>query len=95
MGDTVTKFFEPPTFQGSNGELKDKQTLVKWHFENNMGETPFKTFSTLYNKEGSPYQDLFLELGLDWPAEESGLDKFFEELDLEQANALLERFKKK
>ena len=73
MGDTVTKFLEPTTFLGSEGELKDKKYLLKWHFENNLGETPFETFSALYKKNNSHYQDVFLELGLDWPPEESGL----------------------
>ncbi len=75
--------------------MKDAQDLLKWHFYNNLGDTPFKTFSKEYNKDESDYQELFLELSLNWPAEESDLPAFFDKLDLEQTNALLELFKNK
>ena len=75
--------------------MKDKQDTLKWHFDNNLGDTPFKTFSAEYNKDESKYQELFLDLGLNWPAEESDLPAFFDNLDLEQTKALLELFKNK
>ena len=75
--------------------MKDAQDTLKWHFENNLKPTPFKTFSAEYNKNESEYQELFLELGLDWPDNESKVEAFFDNLDLEQTNALLELFKNK
>ena len=75
--------------------MKDAQDTLKWHFENNLKPTPFKTFSNEYNKDESKYQELFLDLGLNWPAEESDLPAFFDNLNLEQTNALLELFKNK
>ncbi len=85
---------EAPVFLGEDG-LEDKKFYLKWHFDNNLGPNPFKTVSTEYNKDDSKYADLFCELGLDWPAEESQVDYFFDNLNLEQVDALLEQFKNK
>ena len=72
---------ETPNFLGS----EDKVYELKWHYDHNMGDKPFQAVSRLYNKEGSPLQDLFYEEGLDWPDTEEGVEGFFKELNVDQA----------
>ena len=90
MGNRPYK--ETPEFLGDDGFYNQKSYL-KWHFENNLGPNPFKTVSKEYIKDNSKCQELFLELDLYWPNEESEVPAFFDNLDLEQVNALLELIK--
>ena len=79
---------ETPNFLGT----EDKVYELRWHYDHNLGDTPFQTVSRYYNKDGSPLQDLFADEGLDWPDTAEGVDDFFKGLDADQATVLLEEF---